>query len=59
MWLKFNPIVKSPQKWQFDVLGSFINPLDVVVNGSQHLHAIQVLLFAYYRRHYRHSHFIA
>ena len=42
MWLKFKPMVKDFHKWQFDVLGTFINPLDVVVNGSQHLHAIQV-----------------
>jgi len=40
MWLKFTPIVSSPQLWQMDVMGSLVSPYEVVANGSRHLHSI-------------------
>jgi len=40
MWLKMNPIVGDPRYWSLDVMGLPVNPLEVVVNGSRHLHAI-------------------
>jgi hypothetical protein len=55
MWLSFNPdhsVVSDPKGWnlgnevfcefsnQTDVMGSAVNPYDVVANGSRHLHAI-------------------
>jgi hypothetical protein len=41
MWLSFNPIVASPYDWRIDVLGYAVSPYEVVINGSQHLHAFQ------------------
>eukprot|EP00049_Salpingoeca_infusionum_P003197 m.64385 g.64385 ORF g.64385 m.64385 type:complete len:732 (+) comp12011_c0_seq2:41-2236(+) len=43
-WLKFNPNV-SPQQtvpsgWMMDKLGYLVDPLNVVINGSRHLHSV-------------------
>lgn len=40
MHLSLSPVVADPTLWRADVLGRPINPLDVVVNGTQHLHAV-------------------
>jgi hypothetical protein len=47
MWLSFNPIVNSPYDWWIDVLGYPVSPYEVVINGSQHLHAFQKGLYLY------------
>jgi len=39
--VSFNPIVDDPTNgWWLDVLGYPIDPLEVVVNGTRHLHAV-------------------
>eukprot|EP00053_Salpingoeca_punica_P002328 m.37251 g.37251 ORF g.37251 m.37251 type:complete len:723 (-) comp11520_c0_seq4:1207-3375(-) len=46
MWLRFNPVLKTPGRgWTMDKLDSLIDPLDVMVNGSRHLHAVKTGVF--------------
>jgi len=42
MWFRFRPAVPDPEtgKWTMSKLNQQINPLDVMVNGSRHLHAV-------------------
>jgi len=40
LWLTFHPIVPDPQGWSLDKCGEQVSPLDVVVCGSRHLHAV-------------------
>jgi len=39
-WFSFNPCVDRPDCWQMDKLGQSISPLEVIRNGSRHLHAV-------------------
>jgi hypothetical protein len=39
LWLTFNPANNG--NWLLDKLEEWVSPLDVVLNGSQHLHAIE------------------
>merc|ERR1712034_204527 len=39
-FISFQPLVAEPSKWKMDVLGHPVSPLEVVVNGSRHLHAV-------------------
>jgi hypothetical protein len=45
MWFSFDPIVGSPYYWWIDVLGFPVSPYEVVINGSQHLHAFETGCF--------------
>ncbi len=40
LWFTFNPNVADPRGWTMDKSGETISPLDVVVAGSRHLHAV-------------------
>jgi len=40
IWFSFNPITSNPGLWVLDVMGYPINPYEVIVNGSRHVHAI-------------------
>eukprot|EP00043_Microstomoeca_roanoka_P020970 m.254644 g.254644 ORF g.254644 m.254644 type:complete len:721 (-) comp18355_c0_seq1:279-2441(-) len=40
-WFRFSPVVSNSSGWTMDKLAdTAMNPLDVVINGSRHLHAI-------------------
>jgi len=39
-WLTFNPVVTSNDGWKMDKLGLDVDPLDVILNGSQHQHGV-------------------
>jgi hypothetical protein len=41
LWLTFSPAVEDAQKWMLDKSGEWISPLDVVVSGNRHMHAVQ------------------
>lgn len=41
LWLSFSPSVGEGAQWRVHKISSWIDPCDVVVNGSQHLHAVQ------------------
>lgn len=38
-WLRVNPALRGG-RWEMDKMGSWVDPLDVVANGSRHLHAV-------------------
>ena len=42
LWAQFkpDPAVVDPQSWTMSKLGSPISPLEVVLNGSQSMHAV-------------------
>lgn len=40
LWLAFTPSPISGLSFKMDKLGSLIDPLEVMVNGSQHQHAV-------------------
>jgi len=40
-WLAFKPVPQRESSWNLDKLGELVSPLDVVLNGSQHLHVVQ------------------
>ena len=40
MFLSFDPIVPNPSQWHMDILGYPVSPLDVVVDGTRHIHAV-------------------
>jgi hypothetical protein len=40
LWLTFHPIAPDQQSWSMDKCGEQVSPLDVVVGGSRHLHAV-------------------
>lgn len=40
IWLTFRPSVPNPNGWTMDKSGETVSPLDVVVAGSRHLHAV-------------------
>ncbi|XP_065194900.1 uncharacterized protein LOC135826196 [Sycon ciliatum] len=40
MFLSFAPVVRNASLWRMDVLGHDVSPLDVVVDGTRHLHAV-------------------
>merc|ERR1712150_116198 len=41
LWLSFMPHPgTSPGQWSMDVLGSSVSPMEVLPNGTQHLHAV-------------------
>jgi len=39
MFYSFNPVNQDPKAWRIDKLGQWIDPLDVVLNGTMHYHA--------------------
>jgi hypothetical protein len=41
LWLTFSPAVEDAQKWMLDKSGEWISPLDVVISGNRHMHAVQ------------------
>jgi hypothetical protein len=40
LWLSFNPVVSDPRRWMLDKSGEPVSPLDVVVAGNRHMHAV-------------------
>ncbi len=40
LWISFNPLVADPSRWEMDKLGELVSPLDIVRNGSCHLHGV-------------------
>jgi hypothetical protein len=40
LWLSFRPIAADPQGWMLEKSGQFVSPLDVVVSGNRHMHAL-------------------
>eukprot|EP00300_Choanocystis_sp_HF-7_P000557 c10457_g2_i1.p2 GENE.c10457_g2_i1~~c10457_g2_i1.p2 ORF type:complete len:123 (+),score=30.73 c10457_g2_i1:3-371(+) len=42
MWMSFVPTVSNPStaRWEMDVLGTGVNPLDVVERGTRYKHAV-------------------
>lgn len=40
LWLTFHPIVHPGGAWMMDKSGEQVSPLDVVVAGSRHMHAV-------------------
>lgn len=40
IWFSFCPRVRSKKGWTMDKLGQTVSPLDVVRDGSRHLHAV-------------------
>jgi hypothetical protein len=40
IWVRINPIVADVTGWRMNVLDSWVDPLDVVVNGTRTLHAV-------------------
>jgi hypothetical protein len=40
LWLSFHPIAPDPAGWKLEKSGQSISPLDVVVSGNRHMHAL-------------------
>jgi len=40
LWLSFNPVVSDPRRWVLDKSGEQVSPLDVVLGGNRHMHAV-------------------
>ncbi|MGH9623797.1 MAG: DUF5054 domain-containing protein [Bryobacteraceae bacterium] len=40
MWLSFSPDAPDPNGWLLEKVGQPISPLDVMVDGNRHLHAV-------------------
>lgn len=40
LWFSFVPRTVSGGRWEMEKLGEWVSPLDVVRNGSRHLHAV-------------------
>ena len=40
MFMSFQPNVPNPSNWTMDVLGFPVSPLQVVANGTRHIHAV-------------------
>jgi len=38
LWLSFSPIVSNVSLWKVQKLGELVSPLNVIFNGSKHLH---------------------
>jgi len=38
LWLTFSPIIKNTNAWKVQKIGELVSPLDVILNGSRHLH---------------------
>lgn len=39
LWFSFEPAVGHPHGWKMDKLGRWVSPLEVIRDGSRHLHA--------------------
>jgi len=40
LWLSFNPVQSHQGNWIMDKTGEDVSPLDVVVSGNRHMHAV-------------------
>jgi hypothetical protein len=40
MWLSFSPDAPDPEGWLLEKVNQPVSPLDVIVNGNRHLHAV-------------------
>ncbi|HEY1212112.1 MAG TPA: DUF5054 domain-containing protein [Bryobacteraceae bacterium] len=40
MWLSFSPDAPDPDGWSLEKVNQPVSPLDVIVNGNRHLHAV-------------------
>lgn len=41
MWISFHPRPNvHPSEWNMDVLGRPVNPMEVIANGTRHIHAV-------------------
>jgi Domain of unknown function (DUF5054) len=40
LWLTFNPVLSSAAGWMMEKSGEPVSPLDVVVGGGRHMHAV-------------------
>lgn len=40
LWLSFHPIASDPAGWTIEKSGQPVSPLDVVVSGNRHMHAL-------------------
>jgi hypothetical protein len=40
LWLSFRPIAPNPNGWLLEKSGQSISPMDVVVSGNRHMHAL-------------------
>ncbi len=40
LWLSFHPVAPDAKGWKLDKSGEAISPLDVVVSGNRHMHAL-------------------
>jgi hypothetical protein len=38
-WVVFDPLVTNSSLWTIDVLGNLISPLNVIENGTRHVHS--------------------
>jgi Domain of unknown function (DUF5054) len=40
LWLSFRPVTKDARGWTLEKAGEAVSPLDVVVSGNRHMHAL-------------------
>ena len=40
LWLSFHPIAPHPAGWMLEKSGEQVSPMDVVLSGNRHMHAV-------------------